>query len=77
MWAKHFLQPRLLFERIPRGVAGMGETLSAAQIGFTQIPREVCLAWAQPFLQPRLVFTGIPRGVLGVGETLSQEFPDL
>ena len=77
MWAKPFLQPGLVFIGIPRGVAGMGETLSAAQIGFTQIPREVCLAWAQPFLQPRLVFAGIPRGVLGVGETLSLAFPDL
>ena len=34
VWAKPFLQPGLVFIGIPRAVAGMGETLSAAQIGF-------------------------------------------
>ena len=34
VWAKLFLQARLFFTEIPRGVFGVGETPSAAQAGF-------------------------------------------
>ena len=61
--ANRFLQPRLVFTEIPRGVFGVGEAFSAAQAGFYQEFPKVCLAWAKHFLQPRLVFTGITRPV--------------
>ena len=71
MWAKPFLQPKLVFTWIPRAVFSAGVAGSAAQAGFLQKFPKVCSAWAKPFLQPRLVFTRISRGVLGVGGTLS------
>ena len=65
VWAKPFLQPRLVFTEIPKGVLGVGETLSAAQTGFYKNSQRCAWHRRSLFCSPGC-FTGISRPVNNV-----------
>ena len=60
-WAKPLLQPRLVFTGIPRGVFGVGETLSAALAGFHWNSQRCGWCWRNPLCSPGWFLQELPK----------------